>query len=589
MSESNERIRITRLQLTNFKGFSRFSLKLEPMTMLVGPNNAGKSTIVGAFRALSVALRTARTRTPMTLRLADGNHRGYRIPTEQIPISLENAQHNYSEEDAVATFTLSNGNQLRLIFSSDAGCQLVTLPKGPIIRSTAEFKRQYPIDISVVPVLGPLEHDEQVVEDKTVQRNLQTHRASRNFRNYWRASSIEDFEEFRQAIRDSWEGIDIQRPEMTIRVDGPSVLHMMCTEDRMTRELYWMGFGFHIWLQIMTHVLRARDATILVMDEPETYMHPALQRYPLSFLRETGVDCLLATHSSELVAEAERSEVALIDKTQRSGKWLRSTAHSDALDALGSKFNFALTDVLRQRTGLLLEGDTDIRLLKQLGRRLSPSVFVGTHVPPVIPLGGHDPDKATYIARAMKALMGPDIRLAVVLDRDYRSDEELKQIEKLLEKEFSIARVLRRKEIENYFLTPDALSKAITSKGEGSDGRSPVDARAVANAVSESMRTNTEGLCVSQYVSFGGRERPSVDASTLTREAMERFRTQWETLEGRLILVSGKEFLRRLNGALQDKGEKPITIAQLASQMSDSEIPVEMATLLRQIAQLTDV
>ena len=588
MSEPVERVRITRLQLINFKGFSRFSLKLEPMTMLVGPNNAGKSTIVGAFRALSVALRTARTRTPTILRLADGNHRGYRIATDQIPISLENAQYNYSDDDALATFTLSNGNRLRLVFSKDAGCLLVTLPEGPIIKSTAEFKRQYPIDIGVVPVLGPLEHNEQVVEDQTVQRNLQTHRASRNFRNYWRSSSIDDFEEFRQAVQDSWEGIDIQRPEMTIGVDGPSVLHMMCTEDRMTRELYWMGFGFHIWLQIMTHVLRARDATILIMDEPETYMHPALQRYLLSLLRETGVDCLLATHSSELVAEAERSEVALIDKTQHSGKWLRSTAHSDALDALGSKFNFALTDVLRQRTGLLLEGDTDLKLLKQLGRRLSPSVLGGAHVPPVVPLGGHHPDKAMDIARAMKALMGPDIRLAVVLDRDYRSDEELRKIETLLQKEFGLARVLRRKEIENYFLTPNAISKAIASRNRSAEGASSIDAIAVADAVLDSMRTNTEGLFVSQYVSFGGKDRPGVDPSTLTREAMERFRDQWRTLEGRLALVSGKKFLRNLNSTLQEREVKPITTAQLANQMSESEIPLEMRTLLRHISQFTD-
>ena len=588
MSEPHERVRITRLQLTNFKGFSRFSLTLEPMTMLVGPNNAGKSTIVGAFRALSVALRTARTRTPTTLRLTDGNHRGYRVTTDQIPISLENAQHNYTDEDAVATFTLSNGNRLRLLFTKDEGCLLVTLPEGPFIRSTADFKRQYPIDIGVVPVLGPLEHNEQMVEDKTVQRNLQTHRASRNFRNYWRASSIEDFAEFRQAVRDSWEGIDIQRPEMTIGVEGPSTLHMMCTEDRMTRELYWMGFGFHIWLQIMTHVLRARDATVLIMDEPETYMHPALQRYLLSLLRETGVDCILATHSSELVAEAERSEVALIDKTQQSGKWLRSTAHSDALDALGSKFNFALTDVLRQRTGLLLEGDTDMRLLKQLGRRLSPSVLTGTHVPPVIPLGGHHPDKAMDIARAMKALMGPDIRLAVILDRDYRSDEEVNQIETLLQKEFGLAQVLRRKEIENYFLTPDSIAKAIASRSKESNGRSQIDAMSVADVVSDSMRTNTEGLFVSQYVSFGSKERPSVDPSTLTREAMERFRSQWKTLDGRLLLVSGKEFLRKLNRALEERGGKPITTAQLANQMSESEIPLELTTLLRRIGQMTD-
>jgi len=136
MITNEGKVRVTRVQLRNFKGFSSFSLKLEPMTILVGPNNAGKSTIVGAFRALSVALRTARTRKPEVLHLEDGNHRGYRIATDAIPISLENAQHNYSDEDAVATFTLSNRNRLRLIFPPQSGCLLVADPDDAVVRST---------------------------------------------------------------------------------------------------------------------------------------------------------------------------------------------------------------------------------------------------------------------------------------------------------------------------------------------------------------------------------------------------------------------------------------------------------------------
>ena len=586
MRRPDNTVRITRVQLSNFKGFSNFSLSLEPMTMLVGPNNAGKSTIIEAFRALSIALRTARSRKPDLLRLTDGDYRGYRITTEAIPMSLENAQHNYSDEDAVVIFSLSNGGVLRLVFSTDMACSLIVDSNGAAIRSVAEFKRRFPIDIGVVPILGPLEHDEQVVDRKTVQRNLQTHRASRNFRNYWYDSSSEEFEEFRQAVRETWDQIDIQRPELSIGMDGPSVLHMMCTENRMTRELYWMGFGFHIWLQIMTHALRARDATILVLDEPETYMHPEMQRYLLNFLRESGTDCLLATHSSELVTEAERSEVVLVDKNQRSGKRLRATSHVDALDALGSRFNFALTDVLRQRVALLLEGDSDLRHLKQLGARLSPRVLTGASVPPVIALGGHQPERASELARAMKTLIGPDVRLAVVLDRDYRPDEEVIQIEADLRGEFNVVRVLRRKEIENYFLSPSAISKAIDSqRKEGATGNE-IDVTALLTSVTDEMRADAEGHCVAQYITYGSEAKRGTDPSTLSREALERFRDGWESLDGRLATVSGKECLRRINHALQEQGLKALTTSRLANYTSGSEMPFEMTELLRGLDQL---
>ena len=74
---------------------------------------------------------------------------------------------------------------------------------------------------------------------------------------------------------------------------------MFCLEDRMTRELYWAGFGFQIWCQLLTHLCRAQDSSLVVIDEPEVYLHPDVQRQLIGILRELGPDVLLATHSTE--------------------------------------------------------------------------------------------------------------------------------------------------------------------------------------------------------------------------------------------------------------------------------------------------
>ena len=45
---------ITQLTIKNFRGFDRHIVPLRPITILVGKNNAGKSTVVEALRLVSM-------------------------------------------------------------------------------------------------------------------------------------------------------------------------------------------------------------------------------------------------------------------------------------------------------------------------------------------------------------------------------------------------------------------------------------------------------------------------------------------------------------------------------------------------------
>lgn len=60
----NELHRITSVKFSHYKAFQDFSVSLERFNILVGPNNSGKSTILGAFRILAEALRKVRAKAP---------------------------------------------------------------------------------------------------------------------------------------------------------------------------------------------------------------------------------------------------------------------------------------------------------------------------------------------------------------------------------------------------------------------------------------------------------------------------------------------------------------------------------------------
>lgn len=281
-------IRITSVLFENFKTFGHFTVSLDDVNILVGPNNSGKSTIIGAFRALDSAIKVARSRPPTRVFFGTGSEIGYRVPEASLPISLENVHTNYNSDASKITFRLNNGNKLHLIFPEDGGCVLIPDVEDSSVLTTAHFKSRFPINLTVVPVLGPVEHQEARRERDTVVAGLSTHRASRHFRSYWHYFA-DGFPEFAELVRTTWPGMEIGPPELN-RSTGE--LSMFCLEERMTRELYWVGFGFQIWCQLLTHLSRAKGSTLIVVDEPEIYLHPDVQRQLLGIVRDIGTPVL---------------------------------------------------------------------------------------------------------------------------------------------------------------------------------------------------------------------------------------------------------------------------------------------------------
>src|SRR5690606_18674587 len=141
------------------------------------------------------------------------------------------------------------------------------------------------------------------------------YRAARNFRSIW-YHYPQKFEKFRQMLVETWPNMDISRPELDYSHGQPR-LYMYCSEERITRELFWSGFGFQVWCQMLTHLIQSEDVSVFLIDEPDIYLHSELQRQLLNLLKNLGPDILLATHSTEIITEAEADDIVLIDKKRR--------------------------------------------------------------------------------------------------------------------------------------------------------------------------------------------------------------------------------------------------------------------------------
>jgi energy-coupling factor transporter ATP-binding protein EcfA2 len=560
------------------------------MNVLVGPNNSGKSTIIGAFRALFLGLRRAASKSAERLDGPDSEVRpGYTVPPELLPISIENVHTDYSEEDTTVTFRLSNGASLLLFFPREGGCRLFGKCQKRVPQNPTEFRAAFPLELGLAPVLGPVEHNEPLLEERTVQRDLATHRASRHFRNYW-YHNPEGFDDFAALVARTWPGMVVKPVE---HVQASGNLAMFCEENRIARELYWVGSGFQIWCQLLTHISRSRGAGLFIVDEPEIYLHPDLQRRLVGLLRNAGPQILLATHSTEIIAEAEPTDIVMIDKARRSGIRLRPADPAQAaFEHLGSAQNVVHTQIARWRKALFFEGG-DLRLLRWFaGRagalRLSQGVDFAS-----IPIGGYSAwDNIPHQCKGILESLGETVLFACVLDRDYRCEEEIEFVTAALSTAKVLVHIHKRKEIENYLLLPGVLQRAVAKAVQGrrsEGGAATASMPSVAQMLEEitgAMEDEVFGELIANRDRFLRRTGPGVDSATVTKETLRRERVRWSSLDSRLELVPGKKVLSALNNRLQKEVGITLSAKRIIDEVTAAEIPEDLKQLLEKLNDL---
>ncbi|WP_420634311.1 ATP-dependent nuclease [Candidatus Palauibacter sp.] len=578
-------VSITSVQFSGYKALKRMSVRLNSFNVLVGPNNCGKSTVIGAFRVLEVAMRRARARGAQ---LCDGparRIRGWNITPDALPISLENVHSDLASTRSSVLFRMSNKNTLLLDFPEDGGCFLFADTPSRQAVTPSGFRTAFPVSIGVVPVLGPVEHEETTVQEATVKRNLSNHRASRHFRNYW-MQNPEGFDQFSELITQTWPGMELEPPEVVDLMAGK--LGMFCREDRMTRELYWAGFGFQVWCQILTHALRSRDATTLVIDEPEIYLHPDLQRKLVTTLRGLGPDILIATHSTEIMGEVDPTDILLLEKQKRTAGRLKSIEDvQGATERIGSVHNVTLTQLSRTRRVLFVEGSDDFKRLRKFATVLGlQELASGLDITPVESEGFANWERISASAWGIEKTLGTPLCIGAVFDRDYWPQEQIEEIVADLGTRVPFLHVLARKEMENYLLQPAVLQRVVErgvkdrARRQGEKPPTVKDVTSLLRKATDLFRADAEAQYVSRRIDYHDRSGRPEDRATVTREMIEWFAREWSDLETRVCIVPGKRTLAEFRRLVQDAYSVSLTNHQLISGFTKAQVPTDLQKLL---------
>ena len=536
-------------------------------------------------------MRRATTRKATLVRGPHGMEHGYEVDLTSISIAEENIFYNYEDGEAAhITFLLSNHNTLTLYFPRDGSCLLVPNAQGKQFFSPSSFQRHFNCPIAFVPILGPVEHHELLYEKEAARLALFSYRAARNFRNIWYHYPSK-FDAFRSVLQQTWPGMDIERPEIDRSHQKP-VLHMYCPEDRIPRELFWSGFGFQVWCQMLTHLIQSKDVSIFLIDEPDIYLHSELQRQLLGLLRDLGPDILLATHSTEIITESETNDIVLVNKARQSARRIKDPAQLEqAFRILGSSLNPVLTQLAKTRRVLFVEGK-DFQILSKFARKLNVTSVGQQRNFAVVPVEGFNPERIRSLKAGMETTLGGKVVAAAVLDRDYRCDAECAAIAKCCEEFCQYVSIHNRKEIENFLLVPSAISRAVAlrvsdrARRSGIPGRHVLDVDAVLNDFCQSNRPYVTSQILDARRRFEhpklGQHVAKVDEATLNH-----IEILWRDPQARLRVVPGKGALTALNQYVQDAYQVSVTPTAIIDAMHIDEIPEEMSNLIEMLGKFS--
>jgi AAA15 family ATPase/GTPase len=143
---------IVEIKYSNYKGFKKFTLSINDFNILVGPNNAGKSTIIGSLKILAEGIRKAKFKKPNYIpNPYDISIWAYEIDLQQVPVGTENVFHNYNDEEpSEITFTLNDQSSFNIFFPSRGLCYMYYSSNKIIIKNPTDFKKYISLEIGFV-------------------------------------------------------------------------------------------------------------------------------------------------------------------------------------------------------------------------------------------------------------------------------------------------------------------------------------------------------------------------------------------------------------------------------------------------------
>jgi len=549
--ESN--IKLKKIKFENYKSFKSITIELSDLSVLVGPNNSGKTNILigiyGYFEFLK-QLNAQRKKLKEGATKANCDVLFFKVPkVEQIWYNKKWISRKHVP--VIFEFEFSDGLIMVLNLNLYYG-----VPHIKLLKTNKELTNDYITKLlDTAPVILPgfigLLIEEEYSTHAIREQFIAAGRNSEILRN-----TIYDLQEYSperyillKNILEKYFSAKLKDIIFKEAIDPYITSEFI--EDGTSLDLICAGGGFLQILQLLTYILTKRTAIIL-LDEPDAHLYPQLQKTLISILYEIqkklDLQIILSTHSKEIINNINPNYIIPIFKDATQGKGLTSYFESlKVINDLGPIDNIDLALAIKTRKILFIEGPSD-KIIKQIADVIESDVFIKNPYV-IIPRGGVENIRYYEDAKIISDFIHSKIKVFSMIDGDYRCDEE-KQIYIEKSKKHNVeVFILGKKELDNYLLIPELIMTAINEKRKNRNLPS-IEEKIIIdmlNKICDSMKENVQDQYLSSIQKFYRQLDKPNDPVTLSPIARKIVNNKWHNLDEKLSICPGSQIITEIN------------------------------------------
>jgi hypothetical protein len=258
------------------------------------------------------------------------NFRGISPSLRELEFDRFNLFYRYGDPPARIVGEFGNRGSITIyLYADDQVFIVIRNAQGRIVQSAPQARAVDLPRINILPQVAPVATIEERLNETYVRRSVSSARASIHFRNQLLIFE-ERFNDFKRLCEENWPRLQI-RELFSERGEHRNELELHVRDEDFVGEIRSMGHGLQIWLQTMWFLARVDRGDVIVLDEPDVYLHADLQRKLIRILKRQDRQAVIATHSIEMMSEVDPSAILVADRRRSRSEFANSLPGSKRL------------------------------------------------------------------------------------------------------------------------------------------------------------------------------------------------------------------------------------------------------------------